>query len=51
VREATDNIYKEDGDIIKQKHSFREEYKKSLMGIRPEQQMTASRKINKAKVL
>jgi hypothetical protein len=51
VREATDRLFKEDGDILKQKHEFREEYKKALLGIRPEQLMTASRKISKAKVL
>lgn len=51
VREATDKLFKEDGDILKQKHEFREEYKKALMGVRPEQQMIASRKISKSKLL
>lgn len=51
VKEATDKLYKEDGDILKQKHEFREEYKKALMGVRPEQQMIASRKISKSKLL
>lgn len=36
---------------MRQKHEFREEYKKALLGIKPESQMTASRKLNKARVL
>lgn len=36
---------------MKQKHEFQEEYKKALMGVRPEQQMIASRKISKSKLL
>lgn len=34
-----------------QKNEFKEEYKKSLMGVRPEREMTISRKIRKEKVL
>lgn len=51
VKEATERLYKEDGDIIHQKIEFREEYKKSLLGVRPEREMTISRKIKKEKVL
>ena len=51
VKEAIETLFKEDGDILKQRHEFREEYKKSLLGIRPEEQMVVSRKLNKAKVL
>ncbi len=51
IREAVETLYKDDGDIMRQKHEFREEYKKALLGIKPEPQMIASRKLSKSKVL
>ncbi len=50
-KEAAENVYKDDGDILKHRQAFREEYKKSLLGVKPDQQMVASRKLSKAKVL
>ncbi len=51
MREATEKLYQEDADILRQKHEFREEYKKALLGIKPEPQMVASRRLTKSKVL
>lgn len=51
VREATEKLYQDDADILRQKHEFREEYKKALLGIKPEPQMIASRRLTKPKVL
>lgn len=51
MREATEKLYQDDADILRQKHEFREEYKKALLGIKPEPQMIASRKLTKSKML
>jgi ribosomal protein S20 len=51
IKEAMDELYREDGDIAKQKSEFREEYKRSLLGVRPEHKMIASRKVSKKLVL
>ena len=51
MKEAIETFFKEDADIIKQRHELREEYKKSLLGIRPQEEMVISRKLRKSKVL
>ena len=51
MKEAMETRWKEDVDIMKQRHELREEYKRSLLGIRPEEEMVISRKLTKSKVL